>query len=76
MAILKGSRQPLSPAQRRVLEELQQFGAAICEFDSTRQWSWKVNGRSVSGPLYALARKGWVEIEPPTPGAKAVLKAA
>ncbi len=76
MAIATYNRRALSPAQRRVFEELQQFGAAICEFDSARRWTWKVNGRPVTGPLYALARKGWVEIETPTPGAKAFPKAA
>jgi hypothetical protein len=77
MAIVAHGRRAPSPAQRRVLEELQHFGAAVCEFDrQNRSWSWKINGRPVSGPLYTLARKGWVEIETPTPGAKAFLKAA
>jgi hypothetical protein len=75
MAIVTKNTRAPTAAQWRVLEELQQFGAAVCEFRE-HDWSWKVNGRAVTGPLYGLARKGWVEIETPAPGAKAVLKTA
>ncbi len=70
-------RPAFTPAERRVLEELEQFGPAVCEIDERgRHWSWKLNGRPVTGPLYRLAAKGRVVIETPTPGAKAFLKAA
>ncbi len=77
MARLSGCRQPLTPAEKRLIQELEEHGCAICEFNAnSRYWTWKLNGRAVTGPLYRLAAKGKVEIETPTPGAKAFLKAA
>ena len=77
MTIVTHHRRALTPAERRVLEDLQQFGAAVCEIDEQRgYWSWKLNGKPVSGPLYRLAAKGKVQIERPEAGAKAFLKAA
>ena len=68
-------RPALTPAERRVLEDLQQFGPAVCEIDEQRgYWSWWINGRAVTGPLDRLAAKGKVEIERPEAGAKAFLK--
>ncbi len=77
MARLSDYRQPLTPAEKRLIQELKEHGCAICEFNAnSRYWTWKLNGRPVTGPLYRLAAKGKVEIETPTPGAKAFLKAA
>ena len=77
MTIVTHYRRALTPAEQRVLEDLQQFGAAVCEIDEQRgYWSWKLNGKPVTGPLYRLAAKGKVQIEKPEAGAKAFLKDA
>lgn len=64
----------LTAAQRRVIEELREHGSARCVInEKAPDWTWKIQERVVTRPLYALANKGWVKIQKPQQGAKAYL---